>query len=316
MGKKGKKGKGGGKGKKGKKGEKCSPAEAFLNVRIKIFKKSINETKNEINELTKQLIEMNDVVDEEDASKNSVIKNCLTNLHQAGKQLEDKLIDREEVEENKKIELVNRTEARNDAEMRNREQLALELKANRELEAEVQKWKDYRDKDHEVDDNEIADLENQISIHNSNTDKMREFILKLIETGKHEAESMLEALNVKHRDNAFLDAIKNTSPGALYECRESEKLEQWVADQTIFVENESKIICDLQTENLRLISVLEQLKKDRFDFAPKDKLVLETRFFDAQKPIRLPKIPKIELKGTTPPLMSVKSFEKLSGIDN
>jgi len=53
---------------------------------------------------------MNDVVDEEDASKNSVIKNCLTNLHQAGKQLEDKLIDREEVEENKKIELVNRTE--------------------------------------------------------------------------------------------------------------------------------------------------------------------------------------------------------------
>jgi len=121
--------------------------------------------------------------------------------------------------------------ARNDAEMRNREQLALELKANRELEAEVQKWKDYRDKgksriqtkkmlsfrlDHEVDDNEIADLENQISIHNSNTDKMREFILKLIETGKHEAESMLEALNVKHRDNAFLDAIKNTSPGKKY----------------------------------------------------------------------------------------------------
>ena len=34
MGKKGKKGKGGGKGKKGKKGDKCSPAEAFLNVRI------------------------------------------------------------------------------------------------------------------------------------------------------------------------------------------------------------------------------------------------------------------------------------------
>ena len=61
-----------------------------------------------------------------------------------------------------------------------------------------------------------ADLEAEIAIHNSNTDKMREFILKLIETGKHEAESMLEALNVKHRDNAFLDAIKNTSPGTLY----------------------------------------------------------------------------------------------------
>jgi len=192
----------------------------------------------------------------------------------------------------------------------------LELKANEELEIEVQKWKDYRDKDHEVDDNIQADLEAEIAIHNSNTDKMREFILKLIETGKHEAESMLEALNIKHRDNAFLDAIKNTSPGALYECRESEKLEKWVADQTIFVENESKIICDLQQQNLALISDLEKLKKDRFDFAPKDKLVLETRFFDAQKPIKLPKIPKIELKGTTPPLMSVKSYEKLSGIDN
>ena len=55
------------------------------------------------------LIELNDVVDEEDNVKNNVIKNCLTNLHQTGKQLEDKLIDREEAEENKKIELFDRT---------------------------------------------------------------------------------------------------------------------------------------------------------------------------------------------------------------
>ena len=39
--------------------------------------------------------------------------------------------------------------------------------------------------------------------------------MKLIETGKQEAESMLVALNIKHRDNAFMDAIKNTSPGPI-----------------------------------------------------------------------------------------------------
>ena len=82
------------------------------------------------------------------------------------------------------------------------------------------------------------------------------------------------------------------------------------------MENESKIICDLQQENLHLISVLEQLKKDRFDFAPKSVPVLATRFFDAQKPIKLPKIPKIELKGTPPPLMTEQSFDKLAGIDS
>ena len=59
--------------------------------------------------------------------------------------------------------------------------------------------------------------------------------------------------------------------GALYEFRESEKLEKWVNEQTKFVEHESAVIDKLQKENLRLIGELERLKLNAYDTNAKTK---------------------------------------------
>ena len=67
--------------------------------------------------------------------------------------------------------------------------------------------------DHVEDDTKIASLEDEIARHDGNIDDMRVFILKQIETAKNDAEKMLTALNAKHRENAFIEALKNSTPG-------------------------------------------------------------------------------------------------------
>ena len=67
--------------------------------------------------------------------------------------------------------------------------------------------------DHVEDDTKIASLEAEIARHDGNIDEMRVFILKQIETAKNDAEKMLTALNAKHRENAFIEALKNSTPG-------------------------------------------------------------------------------------------------------
>ena len=76
----------------------------------------------------------------------------------------------------------------------------------------AQKFKTFTS-DHIEDDRKIADLEAEIARHDGNIDEMRVFILKQIETAKNDAEKMLTALNAKHRENAFIEALKNSTPG-------------------------------------------------------------------------------------------------------
>ena len=114
----------------------------------------------------------------------------------------------------------------------------------------------------------------------------------------------------------MLASIKlNLLLGALYEFRESEKLEKWVNEQTKFVEHESAVIDKLQKENLRLINELEKLKLNAYDSNAKERPVLRSECFDQIVPIKLPSIPKIELSSTDPPIMSKKSYESLLGED-
>ena len=68
--------------------------------------------------------------------------------------------------------------------------------------------------DHVEDDTTIAKLEAAIGRHDANIDEMKSFILKQIETAKNDADKMLTALNAKHRENAFIEAMKNSTPGS------------------------------------------------------------------------------------------------------
>merc|ERR1712212_341237 len=110
---------------------------------------------------------------------------------------------------------------------------------------------------------------------------------------------------------AFMDAMKTSTPGALYECRESGKLESWVKDQTTFIEHESNIIDKLQKENLSLVKQLDQLKLDAYDNHPKEKPILRSDCFEEISPIKLPSIPNIKLTSVKPPLMSKASHYAL-----
>merc|ERR1712123_370578 len=312
MGKKGKKG-GGKKGRKSKK-DGLNPREAFINVRIKMRRKHIAEAAAELESLTAETGRMGEQVDKEDIEKNFMIKTVLDNLHWTDRDLENTMVDAVDAGKLKQEELTYR-QARRRMELSVRENLNDELRHNNRLEVEVQRWLDYRSTDHVEDDTTIAKLEALIGRHDANIDEMKSFILKQIETAKNDADKMLTALNAKHRENAFIEAMKNSTPGALYEFRESEKLEKWVNEQTKFVEHESAVIDRLQKENLRLINELERLKLDAFDTNAKEKPVLSNSCFDKIQPIKLPSIPKIELGRTDPPLMSRKSYETLMGED-
>merc|ERR1712106_1042281 len=230
MGKKGKKG-GGKKGRKSKK-DGLNPREAFINVRIKMRRKHIAEAAAELESLTAETGRMGEQVDKEDIEKNFMIKTVLDNLHRTDRDLENTMVDAVDAGKLKQEELTYRQAARRRMELSVRENLNDELRHNNRLEVEVQRWLDYRSTDHVEDDTTIAKLEALIGRHDANIDKM------------------LTALNAKHRENAFIEAMKNSTPGALYEFRESEKLEKWVNEQTKFVEHESAVIDRLQKENL------------------------------------------------------------------
>lgn len=311
MGKKGKKSAKGG-GRKGSKGKSnLTPAEFFLSVRIKMFRQMISESEDEFKELSFQEEKLNSDIDNEELSKNQAIKKSIKGLYREDKNLEVTIVESAEAIIDKKAEIKLRQEKRVLDGINKRAELNKELDRNAEIEATILKWTNYKNKDHDIDDIKIAELEGKVNKLNNETEAMKDFILNLIKKGKLESEELLSNTNLKNRQTAFLEAMAACPPGALHEVRESEELASWVEAQNKFVKNDSAIIDQLQKQNLALIDELEELKLDRYNGA-KAKSVLDPKFFLENSPNNLPKIPKIALAGIRPALISAESYAKIS----
>lgn len=309
MGKKGKKGGKGGRKSKGK--SNLSPAELFLSVRIKMLRQMTLDSKAENKDLIRDEEVLNAEYGEQEILRNNAIKKSIKGLYREDKQLEVTIVESAEAKLDKRKEIEMRVEKRIQDEINKKADLEKELERNAVLEATILKWTNYKNKDHEVDDSVIANLEGKVNKLNDDTETMKDFILNLIEKGKLESEELLSSTNLENRQKAFLEAMAACPPGALHECRESEELASWVEVQNKFVISESAGIEQLQKQNLALIDQLEELKLDRYNGA-KAKTVLNPKFFRENRPNRLPQIPKIALTGTRPALTSADSYIRLT----
>jgi len=100
------------------------------------------------------------------------------------------------------------------------------------------------------------------------------------------------------------------------ECIEGDDLEDCVKLKTELVTNEQAAIVELQQQNLALIAQLDQLKIDRIDKVPRLPNILDDRFFPSCEQIKLPEIPKLQLRSSNPPLLSKWSHTRLQACNN
>merc|ERR1712131_236028 len=248
-------------------------------VRIKMFRQMISESQDEFKELSLQEKKLNSDIDNEEIAKNQAIKKTIKGLYREDKNLEGTIVESAAAKIDKNEEIKLKQEKRVVDEISKRADLNKELERNAEIEATILKWTNYKNKDHEIDDNKIADLEGKVNKLNNETEAMKDFILNLIKKGKLESEELLSNTNLKNRQTAFLEAMAACPPGALHEVRE--------------------------------IDELEELKLDRYNGA-KAKSVLDPKFFLENSPNHLPQIPKIALAGIRPALISAESYAKIT----
>lgn len=329
----GKKGKKGGKGRKSAKGGDSSlkglnPREAFLTVRIKMLKKMIADSKEELRTLGNQSGQLTVVVNDEEEKKFKEIGIRIKRMYSADKHLGLTLIESIQTMKNKDDELLERREKRALTEEQKRGALHHELKINEQLCADILKWKKYRDEAKHINENndlsidhdsaKIIILEMKLHNHQVNTLSMKTFLKYLIQKEKKDIDLALTVLFQRHRMLAFKEAIEGAPSGALRECQESEELEKWVGVQTQFVESERAIIDGLQKKNLQLIDILDSLKCDRMvdDGVIRIPNTLEDDKFPKTKPIKLPAIPRLKLHGETPALLSAESHADLQAVNS
>jgi len=306
MGKKGK-GKKSSKAKKGsKKGDGLNQREAFLSARVLMREEALVEVKAELLSFEDEITGLSESVDVLDLDKDEAIKNVLSKLHRTEKNLEKTHVDMDAMITEKrglmKKRMENRQAAMNEQEFEKEEV----LKRNREIEQDISEWKEYLSQGILEHEGIIDEWKNKIEEQKRNTALCSEFIQKQIDTSRQEANDMIEELKKKYRDHAISDAIRCSSPGALYEYRESEKLEKWEKQESSSVELQKKTVAKLQLENLELLKKLDKMRSGRNEEPIRSHLTLSNDFFDEPKSI-LPEIPKIRLSGRLPRIHSAHS---------
>ena len=135
-------------------------------------------------------------------------------------------------------------ERRTTEEALKRAQLAELRQNNANLEGEIEKWETYRNEGSVQHSYIINGLEHKISEQHKNTEAMKKFIQKQIETAKAgknlqevknivclqtfpDSEAVIRQIEANKRQQAMLDAL-NGLPGSMHECRKSEQLQKLV----------------------------------------------------------------------------------------
>lgn len=302
MGKK-KGGKKGG-GKKGsKKADGLNQRESFLIARTNIREKELLSARSELLELQRENEILNDNVTVLTDNKDATIKGVLKKLHNADDNLQNSILDVQKVVLEKTKALNDKNRKRTEASDELNGQLCSELERNKNLEADIKRWTFYRQQGYQKDDAIISELEAQLREHNASTQAMKDFINSQINIAELKADQQLETLRKRYQKMAFEDAIRCTSPGALYEYTESESLEKWVNEQAELVQEESEKYLHLQKQNIELIAKLEQIRSWRSELPKKQPDILDDFFFE-KRSIALPEIPKIRLSGRLPRMNS------------
>lgn len=307
-----------------------SPAEALLTIRIKMTKKLLGDSKEDLRLMIKEYKELENIVNEEDEKKNEKIRLAIKRMYSADGELHETLAFTENERINKDEELASRRQMRKDEEIKKRDYLENELKSNEAMKEEVISLKKYREdnklieaglyeepKDQPIHDSaRVRNLERDLKKHNNHTLSMVNFIEYIIEKGRRDINTASRVLYQRHRNLAFKEAIAATPPGAMRECIDGDDLEDCVKLQTELVTNEQAAIVDLQRQNLALIAQLDQLKINRIDKVPRLPNILDNRFFSSCDHIKLPEIPKLQLRSSNPPLLSKMSYTKLQACNN
>merc|ERR1711990_1184227 len=279
-------------------------------------KKLLGDSKEDLRLMIKEYKELENIMREEDEKKNYKIKLEIKRMYTADDELHE--------------QLALRRQRRRNEEIKKKDYLENELKSNEVMKEEVISLKRYREDNklieaglyQEPEDQPIHDsarvrnLEADLTKHNNQTVGMVNFIRYIIEKGRRDINTATKVLYQRHRNLAFKEAVSAAPPGAMRECIEGDDLEDCVKLQTELVTTEQAAIIELQRQNLALIAQLDQLKIDRIDKVPRLPNILEDRFFSSCDQIKLPEIPKLQLRSSNPPLLSKLSHTRLQACNN
>lgn len=131
----------------------------------------ISESEDEFKELSFQEEKLNSDIDNEELSKNQAIKKSIKGLYREDNNLEMSIVESAEAIIDKKAEIKLRQEKRVLDGINKRADLNKELDRNAEIEATILKWTNYKNKDHEIDDFKIAELEGKVNKCNGSDER-------------------------------------------------------------------------------------------------------------------------------------------------
>jgi len=289
----GKKGKGKGKGKGGKGGKKGNEKHDFINARISMREKSLIQTEAQALDFTEKLEEMNKTLAIVEKEKDDSIRSLLGKLHRSDEDKADSVSAMNDGIRDRQNRLKEEHERRRiEAEMKLAE-LAEVRHNNANLEAEIEKWQNYRNIGSKEHTDIIKNLQFKISEQKQNTANMNAFILKQIETAKSDSEAVIRQIEASKREQAMLDAL-NGLPGSVHECRKSDQLQKLVDWQGSAVTEDRDTVSAIRNDTKNLVREAAWLRKAQFEAPRKSHEILNWKLATDIKP-SLPSIEKLAL---------------------
>lgn len=273
----GKKGKGKGKGKGGAGGKRESENTLYMKARIMMREKALLNVEAEEMELSDRVNEMKQTVHVLETEKNDSIKRLLSKIHRADS---DKA---ESIEEMNNSIKENQKKRKSNDDVRNK---ALDAKLaelsgvkfrNSEIESDIERWRNYEltgSLDHQKI---ILQLEEKIEIQMINTENMKNFILRQIETAKNDAENIKRELENNRKEQAVVDALNNL-PGSVQESRKSDKLQKLVEWQGTAVNEDKDAVIALRNETKKLVQEAAKLRIAKFEAPKKNNEILDWEY--------------------------------------
>jgi len=277
MAKKGKGKKSGGKAKKTK--EKVNPREAFIEARLEFRREQLKSVHRELKELEEEVQFSVACVNDSDRHRTSTINGILSKLHLVERSLGENCLNNESELRQSESNYHSKAATRKRVLENAQGQLDAEWARNREIEDEIREWTEYRNVQSKSDAARIESLETDVQSQNQNTQSVIDFINNQIKNSQSQYDQRQEAAQEKMRHDAFEEAFRCTSPGAFYECRESERLQKYCDDHQKLLSNEVDLYQSVLQKKSRLINQLKQLKQSQLERPRQLQPVLDSKYF-------------------------------------
>merc|ERR1712142_21000 len=289
----GKKGMGkGGKGKGGK-GKKSNEKHDFLNARIAMREKALLSAEAQAAQFSDELDKKSKALMIVEKERDDQIRSLLAKLHTSDNDRADSVQQMNESIRSGRELLREANERRSTEEALKRAQLAELRQNNANLEGEIEKWETYRNEGSIQHSYIINGLEHKISEQHKNTEAMKKFIQKQIETAKADSEAVIRQIEANKRQQAMLDAL-NGLPGSMHECRKSEQLQKLVDWQGSAVCEDRDIVQAIRNDTRNLVREAAALRKAKFEAPRKSEDVLDWKEATTASP-SLPSVEKAAL---------------------